>query len=171
MSVYAEAGFADNADIAELYRALAKPLEQIVRLDVWAPDPVIEDACQFAWGRLIHHRDHIRRETALAWLVTTAVREAVKLLRRDRRCVSLDATLELGGEARLTHEVPAVDVLHERRERLAAVRELPERHQRILWLHALGLTYAEIALHTGCSTRTVERQLLRAKRALREAGE
>jgi DNA-directed RNA polymerase specialized sigma24 family protein len=31
------------------------------------------------------------------------------------------------------------------------------------------LTYGEIAAHAGCSERTVERQLLRAKRALREA--
>jgi DNA-directed RNA polymerase specialized sigma24 family protein len=39
--------------------------------------------------------------------------------------------------------------------------------QRLLWLHALGLTYAEIALYAGCTPRTVERQLLRAKRAMR----
>jgi hypothetical protein len=52
-------------DVGDLYRALAPRLEQIVRLDVRAPDPVIEDACQFAWSRLVYHSHRVRRETAL----------------------------------------------------------------------------------------------------------
>jgi RNA polymerase sigma factor (sigma-70 family) len=59
--------------------------------------------------------------------------------------------------------------LFERRERLASIRRLPQRQQQVLWLHALGLSYNEIARHTGCTTRTVERQLLRARRAVRSA--
>src|SRR5204863_198167 len=61
-----------------LYRQLAPRLERIVRLDVRAPDVVIEDACQVAWSRLVHHCRRVRRETALPWLATTAVREAVR---------------------------------------------------------------------------------------------
>jgi RNA polymerase sigma factor (sigma-70 family) len=58
--------------------------------------------------------------------------------------------------------------LVERRERLDGIRRLPERQQRVLWLHALGLSYGEIAAHEGCTTRTVERQLLRARQRARE---
>jgi RNA polymerase sigma factor (sigma-70 family) len=65
--------------------------------------------------------------------------------------------------------LPGPEEVFERRERLASIRLLPERQQRVLWLHALGLTYVEIARHTGYTTRTVERQLLRARRAAREA--
>ena len=36
-------------------------------------------------------------------------------------------------------------------------------------LHAAGLSYAEIAAREGCTPRTVERQLLRARRTVREA--
>src|SRR6185312_6926864 len=72
-------------DVGELYCLLARRLEHIVRLDVHAPDVVIEDACQFAWNRLLHHRDRVQRETAMGWLVRTAVHEALKLTRRDRR--------------------------------------------------------------------------------------
>ena len=36
--------------LVELYGQLSKRLERIVRRDVRAPDPVIEDACQFAWA-------------------------------------------------------------------------------------------------------------------------
>jgi DNA-directed RNA polymerase specialized sigma24 family protein len=50
---------------------------------------------------------------------------------------------------------------------LGHLRALPIRQQRLLWLHALGLTYTEMAAHEGCTRRTVERQLLRAKRGVR----
>ena len=155
------------ADVANLYRDLAGRLEQIVRMDVRASEPVIEDACQFAWSRLVHHAGRVRREGALSWLAKTAIREACRLERRERRELSLDATLENSGDRTLRSGVPGPDELVERRERLTYIGCLPERQQRLLWLHALGLTYAEIALHTGSTRRTVERQLLRAKRSIR----
>lgn len=156
--------------VAELYRDLSERLEQIVRFDVRAPESVVEEACQFAWGRLVDHRHRVRRETALSWLARTAAREALKLHARAGRCVSLDTALDADRAA----EMPTLagpDELLERRERLASIRRLPARQQQMLWLHALGLTYAEIGRHTGCTTRTVERQLLRAKRALRESAD
>src|SRR5437588_11822956 len=78
-------------DVAELYARLARRLEHIVRLDVRAPDVVIEDACQFAWSRLLHHRDRVQHDTVTSWLARTAVHEALKLLRLDRRELSLQA--------------------------------------------------------------------------------
>jgi RNA polymerase sigma factor (sigma-70 family) len=156
-------------DVSELYAALSGRLEQIVRLDVRASDQVIEDACQFAWSRLVFHADRVRREAALSWLATTAIHEAFKLVRRDRRECSLDDELEHGGGSELRSSIPPPDELLEQRERLALVRSLPERQQRMLWLHALGLSYSEIARYSGCTPRTVERQLLRAKRAVRRA--
>jgi RNA polymerase sigma factor (sigma-70 family) len=147
-------------DVGELYGLLARRLEQIVRLDVQAPDAVIEDACQFAWSRLLHHRHRVQRETVLGWLVRTAVHEALKLLRRDRRELSLEVAAE--------EAMPATPVhLIECRERLAEVSRLPVRQQRAVWLHALGLNYTEIASYEGCTTRTVERQLLRARQTIR----
>ena len=89
-------------DVGELYGLLAGRLEQIVRLDVRAPEVVIEDACQFAWSRLLHHRDRVHRETVLSWLARTAVHEAFKLSRRDRREASLDDTPAAGLESGAT---------------------------------------------------------------------
>jgi RNA polymerase sigma factor (sigma-70 family) len=158
----AESGAVGGAgDVGELYGSLAGRLQQIVRLDVRAPDVVIEDACQVAWFRLLHHSHRVHRETVLAWLATTAAREALRLLRRDGRELPLDAGFEHDGRPGTPHE------LIERRERLRGVERLPERQQRVVWLHALGLSYAEIALHEGCTRRTVDRQLLRARHALR----
>jgi RNA polymerase sigma factor (sigma-70 family) len=155
-------------DVGELYGALADRLEQIVRLDVRASDAVIEDACQVAWVRLLHHRQRVHRETAMAWLARTAVREAVKLLRRDRREASLEGVIEAEVELPSMIVLTTPHELFEQRERLRETDRLPERQQRLVWLHALGLTYVEMAAHEGCSRRTVERQLLRANAALRE---
>ena len=157
-------------EVAELYCAVARRLEEIVRIVVChASDPVVEDACQFAWDRLVHHPRRVNRETALAWLARTAIREARRLRGREGWFVSLEAVFELAGDAAVVGEVPAPDEVTERRERLRAVGELPARQQRVVWLNALGLNYVEMAAQTGCTTRTVERQLSRARRALREA--
>src|ERR1700704_3922205 len=100
----ADAAIAEH-ELAELYVAFAGRLRQIVGGQVGAPDGVIEDACQFAWSRLIDYRTRVRRDTALGWLATTAVREAFKLLRRQRREIPFDALAE---DAGLTSPAPAV---------------------------------------------------------------
>jgi len=104
----------------------------------------------------------------LSWLTRTAIHEAFKLIRREGRELSLEATLELAGDAALALRVPGPDELAEQAERLDGIRKLSRRQQRMVWLHGLGLSYAEIAVYEGCTTRTVERQLLRAKRSLRQ---
>jgi len=147
--------------VEALYRAIGRRLEQIVRADVRAPEAVIEDACQFAWSQLVHHAHRVQRECVLAWLAQTARREAIRLVRRDGRDISLDAVSDAAAWQ------PGPDELLEQRQRLEAVASLPARQQRVLWLQAVGLSYLEISLHTGYSLRTVERQLLRAKRSVR----
>ncbi len=154
-------------DLGELYAALARPLERIVRLEIRAPEPVVEEACQFAWSRLAYHRDRVRREAALSWLAKTAIHEAFKLIRRGARELSLDAALESAEDPASRLRAQAPEEVVAQRERLAEVRGLPVRQQRLVWLHALGLSYAEMASHEGYTLRTVERQLLRAKTALR----
>src|SRR5437660_10991575 len=105
---------AQLGDLDRLYALHARHLEHIVRSDVTAPDNVVEDACQFAWSRLIDHASRIRSERALSWLATTAVREARRLNRRAWREAPLDRELERLGQPCPAHVV-------ERRERLAAV--------------------------------------------------
>jgi DNA-directed RNA polymerase specialized sigma24 family protein len=159
-----------NVEVAELYRSVSKRLEEIVRITAPnASDPVVEDACQFAWDQLVQHAARVRRETALAWLAKIALREAHRLSGREGRFHSLDTVFELAGEAAFLGEVPAADEVTERRERLRAIRGLPEKQQRMVWLQALGLNYVEMAAQSGCTTRAVERQLFRARRSLREA--
>jgi len=149
-----------------MYREMAEPLEQVVRRLVCDAEPVVEDACQSAWTRLVVHSGRVSSESALSWLATTAVREAVKLLRRDDRELSLEVSFDSASAP--PSPAPGPDELFEHRERLGALARLPPRQRQMLWLQGAGLSYTEIAAATGASTRTVERQLLRAKRTLRE---
>jgi RNA polymerase sigma factor (sigma-70 family) len=159
----------DGADLARLYEEAARPLERRVARAVRAPQSVVEDACQFAWGQLVGHRDRVKANAAVAWLLTTATREAIKLTRVADRELSLESEIERGGECLIGGGGPAPEELVERRERLASVRELPPRQQRIVWLKALGLSRGELARHERLSGRTVERQLAYARRRLRAA--
>jgi RNA polymerase sigma factor (sigma-70 family) len=99
----------------------------------------------------------------LGWLATTATRVALRHLRAARRQVSLDD----GHLLRIGAVAPGPEQTVELRTRLAAVQQLPVRQRRMVWMHGLGFGYDEIAARTGDSRRTVERQLLRAKRHLR----
>jgi RNA polymerase sigma factor (sigma-70 family) len=161
----ADSDSAPLGDLGELYRALSRALERIVRLEVRAPDPVIEDACQFAWSRLVHHQGRVRREAALTWLVRTAEHEAFKLVRRAGRDLSLDLAVEQG--MKLAASARAPDSVAEQRDRLSSLSRLSARQQRLLWLYGLGLTYSEISARENCTSRTVERQLQRARASLR----
>ena len=156
-----------GCDVGRLYRELAVRLEQTVRRTVRGSDPVIEDACQFAWSRLVFHRARVDEESAFGWLVRTAVHEAFKLRRRRAREVSLDEAFERGVDpVALT---PAPWELLAQREQVTRVRDLATRPQRFVWLRALGFSYEEMAARECCTKRTVERQLERARAALRTA--
>lgn len=156
-----------RCEVTELYENLAPRLERIVRLDVQAPEAVIEDACQFAWSRLLDHFERVRRDAALSWLATTAVREAFRSIRRATRELSLEGTLETSAEPAFTAKALSAEEMLEHADRLGSLRTLPRRQQRLLWLQGLGLSYREMARHERCTRRTVERQLLRAKGSLR----
>ena len=158
---------AGHDQVADMYEALAGRLRQIVRGAVRAPEAVIDDACQAAWSSLLRRRRGIRSETALAWLVTTASREALRSCRRAARELPLDELREQRAEQLGLVVWPAgPDEIFEFRQRLDQLRDLPRRQQEAMWLQGFGLSYSEIAAYTGDTRRTVERQLMRAKRAL-----
>lgn len=154
--------------VPDLYARVARRLERAVGRSVGAPQPLIEDACQTAWSRLLVRECPMPEAAAFAWLLTTAVREAIKLSQRQARFRSLEERLEAGESGEWDAE-PGVDQVVERRERLASISRLPVGQQRALWLLGLGLSYGEIAGREGCSERSVERRLYRGRQRLRAA--
>jgi RNA polymerase sigma factor (sigma-70 family) len=150
------------------YRRLAPALEKIVTRAVRAPAPVVEEACQVAWSRLVSADPPVAEGAHLSWLATTATREALRALQANRRELPLEAGCGTGLVIELPSREPGPDRVAELREQLAEIHRLPVRQQRMVWLHGAGYEYVEIAAETGDSRRTVERQLLRAKRKLRD---
>lgn len=155
-------------EVADLYAAHAVRVRRLVGLNVHASEAVLDDACQVAWLRLVRHPGRVRREAATRWLVRVAVREAWRSSRRGARELSLDELAEESAAA--PPSAPELmDELAEQHARLDAIRRLPPRQQRLVWLHGLGFSYEEMAVEIGATRRTVERQLLRARSALAQA--
>ncbi|MGH2914807.1 MAG: RNA polymerase sigma factor [Solirubrobacteraceae bacterium] len=157
---------AQSVDLAGLYARRANWMRRLVGHQLGAPAPLVEDACQVAWTRLAGRRDRVAPDAALVWLVRTAEHETLRLVRRADRERSLDALVESEGDRALVAGGPSPIELAEHRARLAELQTLPQRQRRLLWLQALGLSYAEIAATTGASQRTVERQLKHGRRRL-----
>ncbi|HEX3801827.1 MAG TPA: sigma-70 family RNA polymerase sigma factor [Solirubrobacteraceae bacterium] len=154
-----------------LYSELQPQLVRILATNLQAPEWVIDDACQTAWGSLLIHREAVEPGSELGWLSTTATRSALRVLRRDRRAAPLEVAEPIRLDGYRTSE-PGPERQLELRERLAEIRRLPIRQQRIVLLQGMGYDYVEIAAVTGDSRRTVARQLTRARQRLaRLAGE
>jgi RNA polymerase sigma factor (sigma-70 family) len=166
------AAIATPDDVAQLYTLCAHSLQRVVAGGVRASDVVVEDACQVAWSRLVRDRHRVRRESAFGWLVRTAIHEAYRLARREGRDLSLEVLVELedGAEWEAMLGSDPTDDLTAHVTHVEALRALPPRQQRLVWLRGCGLSYAEIANATGDTERTVERQLVRAQRRLSALG-
>jgi DNA-directed RNA polymerase specialized sigma24 family protein len=153
-----------RGDESELFVALQYRLEQIVRAVVITSAANVQDACAFAWVQLLRRQPD--REHVLMWLATTAIRQAIKLDRRDWRVARFEET-ELGFYPR--YEVEDLELHAQALEALSEVARLEPRPRRLLALQVAGYTYEEIARITGDSVRTVDRQLRRAHAQVRHS--
>lgn len=150
-------------DEAELYAEYNDRLRATVRRKVGTSLDNINDACSFAWVQLMA-TDPGRGFPVLAWLTTVAVREAIRLDRLERRPTKLTDRHEKSIGDRRTE----LESASRAREALRALAELPNRQRNVLSRKVAGYSYDEIAEQTGDSWRTVERQLVRARQALRK---
>jgi DNA-directed RNA polymerase specialized sigma24 family protein len=146
--------------IEGLYRRHASRVRRAVQGAVrGVGGELIEDACQDAWLTAIRNQDRIRAgedEQVCRYVVKTAIRRGWKLASHGRRTGQLDA--ERPDEQDVEERVLALERLE-----LAGASE---RQRRMLWLAGLGFSHGEIANATGSTTRTVDRQLQRGRRAL-----
>jgi RNA polymerase sigma factor (sigma-70 family) len=148
-------------EVAELYATQAVRVRRLVHLRLTAPDAVVEDACQVAWMRLVRNRSRVHRQTAACWLVRVAAREAIRQMHLGDRDLPLE---ELDDGQNTAPDL--IEEFTDRHARLGAIKRLPERQRRLMWLQGLGFSYSEMAGVTGDSERTIERQLMRARQKL-----
>ena len=160
--------------IAAMYVEHRDQLQRVVERRSTTDPQTVEDACSHAWTQLLTHPDvelGPPRWRALAWLTQTAVHEAWRLERRRGDTISAtEDDLEAAAAHRGAYTATN-DELADQHARIELVREIPERPRRFLLRLALGYSYEEIAIQENASLRTTDRQIARAKRALREIEE
>jgi RNA polymerase sigma factor (sigma-70 family) len=159
-----------RGDEEALYRAHHTRLLRLIARDVSARPQVIEDACGFAWAELLARQPE--RTSVVGWLRVVARREAIRLARCDRVTVPMSAIdskppPNRGRSTSCPSGSPSdhCDAL----EALEGLAGLPERKRTFLALKVAGYSYDEIAAEVNVSWLTVNRQLVRARAALRDA--
>lgn len=157
---------ASGRGVSDLYSDLQPQLVRILASNLQPPDWVIDEACQTAWSSLLEHGGAVVPGGELGWLSTTATRAALRLLRRERIAEPYDKPPVPVSLADFRIPEPEPEAHLELRERLAEIRRLPVRQQRVVMLHGFGYEYDEIAAVTGETRRTVARQLTRARQQL-----
>src|SRR5262245_60302570 len=153
----------DEASWIEAYRALEKPLYNVVYRWLWDRTES-QDVVQEAFLRCWRARARIRPEGFKAYVYRTALNLAANRRRRKKlwRLVSFESLPEEPADAR-----DGAHVLSRRvRE---AIDALPEQLKRVLFLSELaGLSYGEIAAATGVQEGTVGSRRNRALALLRK---
>lgn len=131
---------------------------------------IAEEVVQEVFLNLWEHRQHLKSDGSLrAYLYRAVKNRSLNHLRNQRtRTQKTEALAEY-----LTHVLPQPDKAMLQEELAHRIREaldaLPERRRTIFVLSKLhGLTYAEIASVLGISINTVDTQMRRALRLLRE---
>jgi RNA polymerase sigma-70 factor (ECF subfamily) len=153
----------DEASWVDLYRALEKPLYNVVYRWLW-DRMESQDVVQEAFLRCWRARGRIRAEGFKAFVFATALNLASNRRRRKKlwRLVSFDALRE-----ELPDGQQGESVLSRRMQR--AIDELPEQLKRVLLLCELSeMSYGEIAAVTGVKEGTVGSRRNRALALLRK---
>jgi DNA-directed RNA polymerase specialized sigma24 family protein len=153
-----------RADQGRLYEEHALALQAVVGRRVHTSPVNVEDACGFAWLQLVRRGN--RPASAFAWLCTIAIREALKLHRRAARTTGLDEVADAATDPRydVDWRVELIGAGEEIRQ-----ARLQRREARLVGLRAAGYSRDEMVEVTGDTCRTVDRQLARAQRKLRDA--
>ena len=136
-----------QGDETELFERHHEWLRGAVAQYSSAPEHLVDEACSFAWERLLTHQPD--RERVAGWLWKTALRKAWRLEQFEAREAELTT--------RRAGACSPIETRHRLLEALGALADLRPRQRRLVGLQAAGHTYDEIAARTGESWRTVDR--------------
>jgi RNA polymerase sigma factor (sigma-70 family) len=147
-----------SGDEGDLFARYQWQLQGRVARWVNTTPATVEDACSFAWLQLMRRQP--RRETALGWLTTVAIHEAIRLDQLGRRVEQLEAIAEPAAADEREQQLAA-------QEALEAMATLPAHQGDVVALHAGGFTYDEIAKLLGRTFTHVNKHLVRGRAAMR----
>ena len=133
-----------RGDEAVLFHQHHRDLHRAIARRVNGSTQLVEDACQFAWMRLIDSQPD--RDKVFGWLYVVALHEAYRLSGVERRDAHLDCLPSRDGDwTTLMTDPRTIDLVLEAREALRAVAALPERQRNDFARHVGGHSYREIA--------------------------
>jgi RNA polymerase sigma factor (sigma-70 family) len=170
----------DQAAWNDLVARYSPMLVAVIRQYRLAPSAV-DDVAQTVWLRLVEHLGELREPEALpGWIVTTARREAVRLITTERRSApydpqaGMDALLSERTTGRIPDGAPDEELLRAERHHalLAGLAELPDRQRRLLLLLLADppLSYQQISEQTEISVGSIGPTRGRAIERLRQCG-
>ena len=155
-----------QGDEQALYARYAERLRRLTQLSVRTSPENVDDACAFAWSRLLINQP--RRETVFPWLREVARNEAIRLDGVSRRFLAVDEDRTWSEVPQLVPNRGDVDQIHGMIELGERLEELPPRQREMLLLHAAGWTYGEIGTRLGVSKSRVDQLMKRASVRMRE---
>ncbi|MGH7530483.1 MAG: RNA polymerase sigma factor [Gemmatimonadales bacterium] len=153
-------------DLAEIYRSTYPALVRFLYRKVWDAERA-EDLAQEAFARAVVHKP----DNARGWLFVVAAnmaRDEARREARERRHLTL-----LKSEPDAVSRAPEDRIEEDaQRERVRlALDQLTPRDREALLLWDAGLSYDDIAAHTGLARGAIGTTLARARRRLVEAYE
>lgn len=151
-------------DIADVYRSTYRALVRFLYRKVWDVERA-EDLAQEAFARALVHKP----ENARGWLFVVAAnmaRDEARRAARERRHLTL---LKSEPETVGTSPEDEIDADTKRTQVRAALDQLTPRDREALLLWDAGMSYDEIAAHTGLARGAIGTTLARARRRLVEA--
>jgi RNA polymerase sigma-70 factor (ECF subfamily) len=156
-----------SSDWNELYREIFPDLVRFLHRKVWDPERA-RDLAQEAFVRALQHQPRKPR----AWLFQVASNlardEARTVLRRKRHLVLLKGDVE-SQQSEVRDPMGEMEESEQWEQVREALQALGERDREALLLWDAGMSYPEIARHTGLAVGAVGTTLSRARRRLAEA--
>jgi RNA polymerase sigma-70 factor (ECF subfamily) len=156
-----------SSDWNELYREIFPDLVRFLHRKVWDLERA-RDLAQEAFVRALQHQPRKPR----AWLFQVASNlardEARTVLRRKRHLVLLKGDVE-SQQSEVRDPMGEMEESEQWEQVREALQALGERDREALLLWDAGMSYPEIARHTGLAVGAVGTTLSRARRRLTEA--
>lgn len=152
-------------EFEKYYRSLYRPLcMYALRLtkDIYVSEDVVQDSFASMWHRL---QGTPPPDNFKSYAYTTVRNTALMASRTPNRTEAIDETY-----ANLPEE-EAIDTSERDARIWASVEKLPTKRRKILLMNKRdGMSYGDIASQLGISVKTVENQLGKAYKSIREAG-
>lgn len=155
----------DKDAFEKLFREFFPPLLSFARKILVDEDDAREVVHQ-VFINLWEKRDKIDLSTSLKSYLFTSVHNRSLNVIRDRKKFSSEEVPEMAGEWDVSTQIESMELEEKINE---AIASLPEKCRQIFELNRFdGLKYSEIAIQLNISVKTVENQMSKALKILRE---